>query len=298
MAISASVAIVCTNIIACIVCQTLLFVIRSYHENKPLGMQSFLSKVIIISIHVFHLVGIYGPTVFSLIEILGSVDYQTAVVLSVIEYILGVMCYFSLLIMTITKYLSIYHSAIVNELNEEQVLLFLKRLTAIFPITLASLEFSLWTNIEDTQSFQIFYPNNTQPGSRSRIGYGMLAMILCNFFAALFLQGCLEYDFYHQQTLDDISWIAKLKEWFFAKKADKGYIESVELKLGIARALVAITFVLMVCLAIQTIFHTFGFKIILLIFFIILGNVCPLIFIVHHPGMSAQGHKLFKSVIC
>ncbi len=298
MAISESVAIVGTNIIACIVCQTLLFVIRSYHENKSLEMQSFLSKVIIISIHVFHLVGIFGPTVFSLIEILGSVEYQTAVLLSLVEYIIGVMCYFSLLIMTTTKYLSIYHSTIVNELNEEQVLLFLKRLIFVFPITLASLEFSLWTNIEDTESFQIFHPINAQSGSKSRIGYGMLAMILCNFFAALFLQGCLEYDFYHQQTLGNISWIAKLKEWFLAKKADKGYIESAEFKLGIARALVAILFVLIVCLAIQTIFNAFGFKIILLIFFIILGNVCPLIFIVNHPGMRAQGQKLFKSFIC
>ncbi len=296
-----SIAIVSSYGIALVISLAACQIIRTYHESKPLGMQSFLTKVIVIFVNVFHIVSIYGPVMFSLRELFGPMDYKLAAALSVAEYLVGVMFYFTVLMVTTTKFLSIYHGTIIDEVNEEQMLPFLKRLVVIFPLILTPLEFSLWTNIEDTESFQFFFKE--KPSVNSRLGYGMLILVFINFIAAILLQAHIEYNFYQQQSSgNNIGWIGKVTKWVLARSYGKDEEDSTVngegYKLSITRAIVALIFILAVCVTVLAIFKILTFQMTLLIFYVILADVCPLIFIYNHPNMRALGLKLLKSLFC
>ena len=84
-------------------------VIRSYHKNKPPGLQSLLSKVIILFTRTVDLVSLNGMATLSLLEIVGNLDMSTAAIIVYVGHVLANAFFMALNFLLVTKYLLVYH---------------------------------------------------------------------------------------------------------------------------------------------------------------------------------------------
>ncbi len=134
-----NIIIAVTYIIGGLVSQVCFHAVSSYHENKPLGMQSFLSKVIILFANVAKSTAFFAATANSFLELHGPFSEHISTIIAFME------CLFTLI-----KYFSIYNGTFISELNELSVMKYLKGFIVLFPVVMASAEFTIWTNIEDT----------------------------------------------------------------------------------------------------------------------------------------------------
>ncbi len=85
------------------------FVIRSYHQNKPPGLQSLLSKVIVLFTWSFDLTTCAATVVVIYREIFGDFSHFMSVVLTLFGYLVSTTLYTNVLYMIATKYTLIYH---------------------------------------------------------------------------------------------------------------------------------------------------------------------------------------------
>ncbi len=265
-------------------------IIKSYHENKALGLQSILGKVIVIFIQVFVLTSLTIAGPFGLTEIVINIDTRTAMVISVTKYLVGVAFYLSVTFVTLTKFLSIYHSPLVHDLSEGVYLRFVKSLHLGVPILLASLEFSFWTDVRITETYQMLSKDDTLQGAHN--GYGLKAMILLAFTSAVALQIRIEVDYLRDKNESHLSTSERIKNWFRATESD----EKLDYSLNVSRLIVCITSALVIVVALQT-FKVLSFRIYMLILYLVMGNVCPIIFISSHPGLKAYAWKILKTHI-
>ena len=279
---STNVIVATIYVIAGIVSQISFHATRSYHENKPLGMQTFLSKVVVLFVQVTQGSTLIVTLTLIFGELHGRFNDMLAFSFAITEYIVTLIFYSSLLMVTLTKYLLIYNSAFMSDVNELKVMKYLKGFLILFPLIMASVEFTFWTKIEQTEAFKMFHSGKEQlPTS---FGYGKIILVLCNFAAAILLQVRIELDVYNRPNHENLGLITKLKSCFATTQPHHGE----EYKLNVARIVFAIAFVLGVFFLVQVLFQVVTFRLAILFFYVLLGDICPLIFIFNHPSMRSH----------
>ncbi len=278
-----NVVVFCIYCIACGVCLSLFHVIASYHENKPLGMQSFLSKVIIMFLRSGQATAVYCCLVFGFCGLYGPLSYVSSCIVAVTEYVIVIWFYSTILLMTLTKYCSIYHSTFIGDLNEVTVIKYLKVTILIYTTFLTWIEFTHWTRFEELGPFQLVY-NPGKIGLPTRIGYGEYVFALVNLIAAIALLSRMEYDLHNQQETEDIGCLSKLKRWFVSGNAIllSSMDNQEEYTVHIARFTVLVTVILFLTILAQVLFQILSFRSMTLVFFVLMGNLCPLVFILSH----------------
>ena len=285
-----SIAVVIIYIFGCFVNWVASYVIKDYHESKPLGMQSLFGKTIVIFINSFVIIVVTVALLFVLSELAAPLNVKISGILAVIEYLVGITFYLSVMVVSFTKYLSIYHGPAIQDLEEDAVLGFIKRFHIMFPALLASLEFTFWTEPRQTEAYKLLSQDATAQSSRT--GYGMKIMALLAFVSVMGLQARLEYDFLSQEKPDKQSGsgvLQKAKEWLTAKSENAS-----EYKLSVTRLIVIIVAILVVVLALEA-FKVITFRVCILIVFVVLSDICPIIFIVSHPSLRVHSFKIIKA---
>ncbi len=166
-------------------------VIASYHNSKPLGMQSLLGQVIVVFTMAARFTAICIGTLYSIPETFGPLGETLSSGLVIIQYITIVTFQMALLSVTFTKYISVYFSTLISELNEEVVLPSIQMAILTFPSILALLEFKIFTDIRATDAYLMFHTGERQ--YTANLGLGMILITMINFLAAIALQMHIEY---------------------------------------------------------------------------------------------------------
>ena len=274
-----------------------LKIIRNYHENKPLGMQTLLGKVIVICTNVTALTLFVIATLISASSEMFSdlVNKTVASFLAGMSYNVVQMFYLSIISVTLTKYLSIYHSTILQDLNEKQILLNIKIALIIVPLLITAIEFFFLTDIEETPQFLIFQiqsgNHQSQQGGQH---YGYLIVVVAFLACALigYVQFCIE--------LQKEGWLKMLFNKFVRheeQQQSQDIDENISIyKLSVMRGIMFICVVFSAFSAINLIVETLDFPILLLINVVVLLNICPAILILYHPGMKAQSTRAFSYI--
>ncbi len=206
----------------------MLSIMKLYHKNKALGMQTFLGRVVVLYLNFLLAVGSV-TTITSLWQEVAMIGEQTATLLTVSSKIVNFcLSSFSWIYQTcplvlyndltwvsatcivlVVKYLSIYHSSYIHSLNEESAIKILRSFLLIMPPVLVSIEYSYLTGIKDTQVFHIYM------GSKSASDHKMEVLSLAVYFITLItglvLQTRIELDHlsYHEATC-----LSKFKNFF------------------------------------------------------------------------------------
>ncbi len=273
--------------------------IRSYHESKPLGLQTIFGKVVCILMGTLQCVSGYHGLVYLPCCIVGlsgdkkNVDFvKTLAALSFISIQAG---HSALCLALITKYMSIYHSNFIYALDEDSALIVVKLVMAIVPLTLTIIQFSLLSDIKQSISYMPLVENlmsssQIPPETESIKVAGFIVFFALTFF----LYGRLEYEENHFRRIKKL--FACLKKNRVGpqnacgqNEANNQNSEEVEYKLSVLR----IGLLLMSIFGILTLLiHAGNITVILLSAYTIANVVFPTIFISNHSAL--RQHALTK----
>ncbi len=152
--------------LAGICCQFLFHVIQKYHRSKAPGLQSIhgkvLCEVVLPFMRVIAVIKQLGKVVFEALLQSLTMTLPVGLVMSihVVEFI-GI-CGFHLALQTlmIVKYLSIYKSSLMENLDETRMIPRIQGSIVAISCSLAPMEYNFWTNITDVLTFQSKYTGN------------------------------------------------------------------------------------------------------------------------------------------
>ncbi len=115
-----------TSILTALVGFFCAIVVKKYHENKPLGMQTILGEVIRISLVSYGLVTANNLIIMNAMVCAAPIAAAASVVLAVANFFVAVLILTSLMLLFITKYLSLFHGPYLASLEEKDYLKVLK----------------------------------------------------------------------------------------------------------------------------------------------------------------------------
>ncbi len=168
-------------------------VIRTYHRNKPLGMQTLHGKIIEeVMLPALKYVTWIMCTIMISSEIVGPFPKTLSYVLQVIDYDTVLTFQTALFFVMLVKYLVIYHGPYIDSFNETTIVCFVKVTTVLLPWMLAVFEYNFWTNMEDSVTFQTKHLGYSKP--ESKLEKGKIACNVWNFVMLLVCQGRIEFD--------------------------------------------------------------------------------------------------------
>ena len=277
--------------------QLLLVVIRKYHQNKPLGMQTLLGKVIVIFVHTLAISGGVLESSVCATEVFGPIKSRMTIIRWFLETVLVEAFYIALLAMMATKYLLIYHGAYMSEVNEEAYLKRLKIILLTLPIALALLEATLISDLEDLITYQQMY--NGQVENDAKIETTTISLFSLSFLGLMSMQARIEFDAYQSQDGQGSAlskFISCCKncqaQSNISNNQDAGYA------IKVARITVLLGFMLVVIVIIQLAGGAENTKWNQLYFSAILTNVMPILFIYNHSQMKKTAWKEISNLIC
>ncbi len=99
-------------------CQFSLYVIRKYHNSKPLGMQTLHGKVIVLFTKVLGFLVAFFACSFTWRDLVGLFPRNISIALWFAIHSTTLILFLTFLAMIVTKYSSIYHGALISEINE------------------------------------------------------------------------------------------------------------------------------------------------------------------------------------
>ena len=256
-------------------------------------MQTLLGKVIVICLKVtaltFLVVVIYVST---WVGMFGQVNKIVAKILACMMSYIGAMFYLSVMSVTLAKYLSIYHGTFLHDLNEKQTLRYVKHFLGIAPLVLTIAEYIWLTDVETTQQYLVLRSATGSELSKYGIHYGYIVIgeIFATSASTVYLQFCIEVDHYRKQ--EHGGWMSRIvNRWIRNQSQDIDESSSVY-KLSVTRVTAFIGIVLCGIISFSLSRESVDFSVLLLVFLVVLTNVCPAIFIACHPGMKVQGIRL------
>ncbi len=188
--------------------------IKTYHKNKPLGLQTLLSRTTVIFTNTVLLTGYSFALPFVLIELFGPFSELASMVLTVVPYTALNAFALSWLIMTITKYLSVYHNYWIANLDDNLIAKRICLALWIVPSISTLMEFSCLTRIQDTIGFMAArhgLEHVTASGSAKReiLAQGLAVLVM---LAVVILQFQIELNRYRNGETNS-SMIQKLIHW-------------------------------------------------------------------------------------
>ncbi len=178
-------------VLSTVICYFLLMVIRKYHQDKPLGMQTLHGQVIAIFTKVVAIVTALLNGTYVAINLIGTVPRFPAIIWTAGEIWTACLFYLSLFSMLVSKYSSIYFSPFVAELNEETTLKVLKILLIIGPTILVSIEYTFLSNVDDMATFQLRHLGYTK--TDAKLENVIFYMVLLNIFTGSILYSRIEH---------------------------------------------------------------------------------------------------------
>ena len=272
------------------------YVVVKYHENKPLGMQTLLSKAIVILVKAFSEANFISALTWSLIAMLTPMNQIIAIVLSFANVASTTTFMLGISTVLITKYLSIYHSTFLAILDEGLIVPSLRVIVFGFPWMLAVAE-HVWLRDIRTHWAYLHLTETVAPSLRVSQSIAIFNIIvLFNLILMVFVYSRIEYD--HKED----GYLSKIKNWFKSKTAtvkpllarqhqqppDDINNDTSGYNINVFRILCFLA-VIVVC------FITFwgaGFLRMMLIR-LLFSVICPLLFILSHSGIKAcMKHQL------
>ncbi len=180
-----------------------------YHVKKPLGMQSFLSKVTVLFLNDMVICIIHASSVFILSEIFSPLNDFFSILLTISSLACATSFYILVLCVTVTKYLSIYHGTIVASLKEEAVLPKIAWITMVLSLSTAVFEYTTFTHIRNSAIYQtLSFGIDKATSSMETV---TVFLILVNFLTIAFLQCRIEFD----------HWKAEKSQQFFNQSQEE-----------------------------------------------------------------------------
>ncbi len=144
-------AFLISTLAACFV----LLVIRKYHQNKPLGMQTLYGKVIEVFTVVFGIVTVVMNGIYCLLELYGPFSRSLAKIFSFLELAALSSFYLTTFTLMLVKYCSIFHGTFLSNLDEERSVRQIKTCIGITSTLLAVVELTILSILDDLASFQL-----------------------------------------------------------------------------------------------------------------------------------------------
>ncbi len=288
------------------------YVIVKYHRNKPLGLQTLFSKVIVLLTFAFAQASTTSTIVRSLNVLAAPLDETLAIHVAVLSTISGLTFLLAILITLITKYLSVYHSTLISNANDDLITPCLWIVNVVMPYILAILEYNYLTDIRKDETFLVLIlgPDKEVEGKSEVTTRGVM---LANVVTAIIVQTRIEMD--HHET----GYIVKIKHWFQAndikvapqrepssvgpdqEEAEDQFPDPAHnfnetgsggYKISVLRLLLVLAAILMVIvLAKGTGMATFIF------FRLFFSVICPMLFILTHDGIRHCLASQLKTVV-
>ncbi len=268
---------------------TCALLIKSYHESKPLGLQTIFGRVICILMSTLLCVSTYHGLVYIPCCVVQFIDIDENIlkVLAALSCITIQAVHSALFLALITKYLSIYHSCYIYSLDEEQTIATLKWFMVLVPVVSTTIEYTQFTDINDTISYlplviDSWSDNGNTNSPKTEIiktfGFAVLFALTC------ILYGRLEFDENHFSQLK--SWIMKLRMSpqtgiIAAHNGAKEENAEVEYKISVLR----IAFAMLLMFGIVAFARTGNVLAIVIGAYIIANVILPSIFIVNHSSL-------------
>ena len=278
------------------------YVIRKYHGNKPLGMQTLLGQVTILTTKIFTAQDILKVTSLCVVEIVGKFQDVFAMIWLTVEYYVMILWYLSLLTIVITKYCSIYHGTLLANVNKESTLKNLKIFFAVAPGVVTFLEYTFFTNYYELSYFQVKTMGYSEPDGKTE--FFSKIIILLTFLAFMLLHVRIEISACYARDVN-AGFIAKITHDITLAKEETGssprrYLKSFK-ALGYDMKVARIFTVCIVAVAVIVLYQiTIGasnFKWNLFIGINIINVVIPYLIIYNHDGMKRLAVKSCKSLL-
>ena len=170
------------------------FMITSYHKSKPLGLQSLLGQVTVMSAVTSMITISFHGFVFPVIIVLdlGSSFEFCSKILEFISCFSISALFLSTLLILLTKYLSIYHSTLLHSCDEKLALSVIKLILIGLPMSLTLIEFTYLSNIEAISMYQILVSGSAL--KQSKVEKTKIGLFIVFLAVMLLLQCRLEAD--------------------------------------------------------------------------------------------------------
>ncbi len=278
-------------VVACtLTCVSNLFsmwVIRKYHENKPLGMQSILSKVIIFFTKMTSLT--ITPTLCNIcvLQILGPFSRPVAYFSTMLEYVCAIGFYSTLVLSVIVRYCLIFHSPAMASMSETAVLRTLKVLVWIVIVVATITEYCYISSFDNLGSFQLRHIGYSKDNSSLEVG--IMAGIFLSVLSSVVLQLRIEVDAIHSNDTQ-AGKLAKFFKWLRSNNV-ANEVKNIGYSMKVLRSVITCGALLSLIVIYQLIAGSENFIWHQTIFMSFLFGVVPFIFILKHDGMKNVMNK-------
>ncbi len=272
-----------------------MLVIRKYHQSRPFGMQTFLSRLTVILTKSLALTNITKTASICITEIVGPFQRQLAMSLVVLDFYFVVMFYLTLTAWIMTKYASIYHGFIVEDLDEDGTIQILKKVLVSLPVLICIIEYFWLSTMDNLTNFQLKFLGYEK--SNSMTEWFQSIFILVDLGMMALLHARIEYDAFQFDDTDSGRLLVRVKAWFqhcwtnghqVAPSLDKSNYNMATLRR------VALCGIAILSLHIYHITINVG-KWKLLVYMIVLTAIGPLMFVVNHQGMKNTALKILRT---
>ncbi len=273
----------------CLVNQFAMAVVREYHKNKPLGMQTLLDKVTIFFTKMF-------PTCLTLIclnvcfvELFAPLPRWISVLSTMLDYVCTVAFYMTVQLVTVTRYTLVYHGSLAEGLNEQSVMKTFKIVCLVTTLVLLIMEYLFLSNIDNLGTFQLRRYGYAKPGSSIEVGIPGSVIVTLLFVIAVHLR--IELDGFNAND-DNVSKIAKLRKWI----RQSGTTTDSGISVRVLQIMVAISILAAILLVYILTGGGKNTKVTQMVFLFVLSCVLPTITIFKHNGMEHEAWKMVNSM--
>ncbi len=255
-----------------------MFLIRHYHEKKPLGMQTVLTRVTVY----FTKVSAASISIFicniCILEIYGPFSWTMSCLLTLLDYLSAILFYSSLASSLCIKYCLIYHSHLLESFSDTTLMKCLKATIAIIVLIAPVIEYGFVTSFDNSGAFQIKHLGYSKTNSSLEVG--LLIAAAFSLLSIVILQARIEFDAYNTNDIQTGKF-AKFVNWI--KQTD---FNNFGYSLKVLRTVVisGVSLGLYLICQISGGLHNLRWN--QMTFLCVLFGVLPYIFILKHEGMS------------
>ncbi len=186
------------------------YVIKTHQRSKPLGMQTLLSRMIVIFVNTLTVSGFNFASTFIAVEQFGPFTEIGSIICTLVPYTSVIAFMLSWLMLTVTKYLSVYDNHWIASLDDNVIARRALIVILIVPPLVTLIEFTFLTKIQVTMGYLSASLGFTHTGAAKREVI-MPAMTLLATLLVAILQFRIELDRYRNGEVDGL--IQKVLNW-------------------------------------------------------------------------------------
>ena len=278
---------------SCFLCLLAMSVVRQYNISKPMGMQTLLGKVTVIFTYAATVCDIVKMSALCVTHMFSPMPKYVAMVMVVIEYYLIVVCLTSLLALTITKYMSIFHGHVIDMFEERVLVYFLKVFVVLFSGFVAVVEYLVLSNFEDLYNYQQKASGCEKMDAHAEQSKSVIVFINVVMMVILYVR--IEYSSLQANDTNS-GLLVKHLIWFRRTDAHNGQVSDADMQSEFSiKTFRAVAACGLLVVGIFVYKHFLADTLWANLTFIISATVIiPFIFILNHPGMRSTAKKIIK----